>query len=100
MLSYQGVVLLGRVYELLLWNSCGLLEKLCHLRLAMGFKKSKPGPESLSCPACGSRHRTLSYFPSTMSACMLPNSPPCENGLNLIRVAMVMVSLQSKATLI
>jgi hypothetical protein len=53
-----------------------LLEEMCHWGWALGLQKPSPGlvPFSLHA-AYRSRQRTLSFFPSTMSACTLSCFP-------------------------
>jgi hypothetical protein len=60
-----------------LWEWVGPFWRNCALwRSGAGFEVSEAQAKlsgSLSLPAaCGSRFRTLSYFSSTVSACMLP----------------------------
>lgn len=50
---------------------CDLFERSLSLGLGLRFQMLKLGPLSLSFPASrGSRHRTVSYFSSTMSTCI------------------------------
>lgn len=61
-------------------RKCGFVEGIVSLRVIFGASKAKKIPVSLFSPAtCQSRCRTLSYFSSTISACMCPD----ENVLKL-----------------
>lgn len=88
--SEQESFLLAHVFDCLVtrewqyWKSlegCSLVGE--SVSMDMWFEVPKPTVGTVSLPAaCESGYRTLSYFFSTVSVCVLPCFLTCDNGLS------------------